>query len=546
MNRAKKLLITQILIVVILIVSIITISALTFDNGIIKEEPTLSLDESSENYYMNVLNNEDIVFSCQEGVGHDLAVKEFFPNAKIENLINWSDMMVRCVYGKCDAFFAEELDREWILNNNPTLYCLEEPTTTANFSLAFSKTKEGAELVSKFNAFFARAKEEGRVDGWINKWKDAYTSDNGILLDEVTFSDDSELLPIVIIADWPPFIFPSTTNNGEPTGIFMEYVNHFCAENGYRPDYSVSSSIDAALMGLSSGTYKFLVTGIVPTKEKEESMYFTDTICSDSLLLFTRVTKIEGIDPVEYSGQTGFFTYLGNSLYKNLIYKDRWKMLVKGFKNTLILSFSSAILGTLLGGGIYYLYSRNNLVAASIGRLYINIFQRMPSVLLLLLMCYVVFGGTSISGLVVCIITFALSFSANVSEMLRSGVESIPKGQENAALALGFTKFKAFIKIILPQVIRVILPVYKGLIITLILETSIAGFIAVEDLTKMSDQIRINTFEPLFPMLISALIYFVITTLMGVLIINIEKKTDPLHRRRLPKWVEEIRQGENN
>ena len=128
-----------------------------------------------------------------------------------------------------------------------------------------------------------------------------------------------------------------------------------------------------------------------------------------------------------------------------------------------------------------------------------------------MLMYYVVFATTKMTGVTVSVITFSMIFGAYVSEMFRSAIQSVPRGQTEAGIALGFSKISTFIHIVLPQAIRQVYPIYKGELIALTKLTSIVGYIAVQDLTKASDLIRSRTFDAFFPLIVISVIYFFIS-----------------------------------
>jgi polar amino acid transport system substrate-binding protein len=119
-----------------------------------------------------------------------------------------------------------------------------------------------------------------------------------------------------------------------------------------------------------------------------------------------------------------------------------------------------------------------------------------------------------------------------VSEMFRSGIEGVDKGQSEAGTAMGFTRTQTFGFIVLPQMIQRILPVYKGEFISLVKMTSVVGFIAVQDLTKASDIIRSRTFDAFFPLIMVAILYFLISWLLLQLLEHVERITDPKFKRR--------------
>jgi polar amino acid transport system substrate-binding protein len=142
---------------------------------------------------------------------------------------------------------------------------------------------------------------------------------------------------------------------------------------------------------------------------------------------------------------------------------------------------------------------------------YISFFRSIPQVVLLMLMFYVVFASTRMNGVTVSVITFSLIFGAYVSEMFRSAIQSVPRGQTEAGIALGLSRAGSFIQIVLPQAIKQVYPVYKGELIALTKLTSIVGYIAVQDLTKASDLIRSRTFDAFFPLIVISVIYFLLS-----------------------------------
>ena len=128
-------------------------------------------------------------------------------------------------------------------------------------------------------------------------------------------------------------------------------------------------------------------------------------------------------------------------------------------------------------------------------------------------------------------IAFGINFAAYVSEMFRTGIEGVDKGQREAGIASGFTKVQTFVHIIMPQALRQVLPVYKGEFVSLVKMTSIVGYIAVEDLTKASDIIRSRTFDAFFPLIMAAVIYIFIAWLLTLVLDYVEVSIDPKKRR---------------
>ena len=218
------------------------------------------------------------------------------------------------------------------------------------------------------------------------------------------------------------------------------------------------------------------------------------------------------------------WTSLTESFYNNLIVEDRYKMILDGLQVTLLITLFSAILGTLLGGLVCWMRMSRRVWQQQTAKIYIDLMRGTPVLVLLMLMYYVVMAPMDTTGIVVAIVTFAMNTAAYISEMLRTTIQGIDRGQTEAGLALGFTQRQTFFKIVMPQVVRAVMPVYQGEVISLLKGTSIVGYIAVADMTRASDLIRSRTFDAFFPLILTAIIYFFVAWLIGLLLQSLVKR----------------------
>ena len=207
-----------------------------------------------------------------------------------------------------------------------------------------------------------------------------------------------------------------------------------------------------------------------------------------------------------------------NSFTNNLIAEDRYKMILGGLQVTLLITVCAVLLGTLLGGLVCWMRMNRRAWLRNVATIYIDLMRGTPILVLLLLMYYVVMAPMDATGIAVAIVTFALNTAAYISEMLRTGIQGVDRGQTEAGLALGYTQRQTFFRIVLPQVVRAVMPVYQGEVVSLLKGTSIVGYIAVEDMTRASDLIRSRTFDAFFPLIITAAIYFLMAWLIGMLL----------------------------
>ena len=218
-----------------------------------------------------------------------------------------------------------------------------------------------------------------------------------------------------------------------------------------------------------------------------------------------------------------------DSLYNSLIYQDRYKYILEGLKSTIIMAFFATIIGTILGILIAVVednYEKNKKlpILNFLCKTYVSIIRGTPALLQLMIIYYVIFKSVEVNGIIIGIIAFGLNSAAYVSEIIKSGINSIGKGQMEASRSLGFNYSKSMIYVIMPQAIKNILPALGNEFITLLKETSVAGYIGIMDLTKASDIIASRKYEYFVPLIIVAIIYLIMTLGLSKLVKLMERK----------------------
>ena len=226
----------------------------------------------------------------------------------------------------------------------------------------------------------------------------------------------------------------------------------------------------------------------------------------------------------------GQFQGIRESIVSNLLIEDRWEMMVDGLGVTLEISLLSLLFATLFGALICSFRMSRNPLVKGMAQLYIELMRSLPLLLLLLVMFYLVLASSGLGKTHIAVVCFTLYFGAFFCEIFRSGIEGVSKGQWEAGAALGMNKRQVLSKIVLPQALLRVLPVYKNQMVTLIKSTSIVGYVSIMDITKASDVIRSRTFDAFFPLLMTALIYLMLSWLFGLAIDMIEKRLTPKHR----------------
>ena len=221
---------------------------------------------------------------------------------------------------------------------------------------------------------------------------------------------------------------------------------------------------------------------------------------------------------------------LQERFYTNFIEDNRWHYIADGLKVTLIVTFCAVIIGVVLGFLLAIVRSTYDKtgkmkILNAICRAYITVIRGTPVVVQLLIIYFVIFGSVrNISKELVAILAFGMNSSAYVAEIFRSGIMSIDNGQFEAGRSLGFNYRQTMIYIIMPQAFKNVLPALGNEFIVLLKETSVSGYIALQDLTKGGDIIRSRTFDAFMPLMAVALIYLVMVMIFTKLVSMLERR----------------------
>jgi len=222
----------------------------------------------------------------------------------------------------------------------------------------------------------------------------------------------------------------------------------------------------------------------------------------------------------------------------NFVQANRWKYLVDGLGATLIITLLSGIMGTIIGIIIAMIRSTYDKTAEGarksfgrflfavvdrICRIYLTVLRGTPVVVQLMIIYFVIFAWSD-NGILNAALAFGLNSGAYVAEIVRGGIMSIDNGQFEAGRSLGFNYVQTMRFIVIPQVIKNVLPSLANEFIALLKETSVAGYVAVQDLTKGGDIIRSRTYSPFLPLLAVAMIYLALVMFFSYLVSRLERR----------------------
>lgn len=213
----------------------------------------------------------------------------------------------------------------------------------------------------------------------------------------------------------------------------------------------------------------------------------------------------------------------------NFIADDRWKYILEGLGVTLRVTFFAVLIGIVIGFMVAVVrstYDRTGKlkILNFFCKLYLTVIRGTPVVVQLLIIYFVIFGSSDISKTLVAVMAFGLNSGAYVAEIFRSGIMSIDNGQFEAGRSLGFNYVQTMIYIIMPQAFKNVLPALGNEFIVLLKETSVSGYIALQDLTKAGDIIRSRTYDAFMPLIAVALIYLAMVLVFTKLVNMLERR----------------------
>ena len=222
-----------------------------------------------------------------------------------------------------------------------------------------------------------------------------------------------------------------------------------------------------------------------------------------------------------------FFTNWGAKLASTFLEDDRYMMLVEGLGNTAVITLGALCIGVVIGALVAIIKYCGEGVPAlkplcTLCDIYTTVIRGIPVVVVLLLFYFAFMQ--SANGITVGIVTFGINSGAYMAELMRSGIGAVDAGQMEASRSLGMSRLQTTVHVILPQAMKNILPAIGNEMIALLKETAVAGYVAVQDLTRAGNLIRNNTFDAFNPLMVVALTYLAIVVALTRLLAVLEKQ----------------------
>ncbi|MBR2683845.1 MAG: ABC transporter permease subunit, partial [Atopobiaceae bacterium] len=404
------------------------------------------------------------------GSFHDSVVTEYLPSSPISNYDTYTDLVEALRTGKIDYFLASTEVATSLMDSSNDLVALEEPVKYLDIGAMFAKNDKGERLKAQMDEFLTKAKADGTLDEIYAFWSDPSSASTPVDMSGLT--GENGTLRFATSGTKVPVSFQV---GNQMAGLDVDIAVRFCREYGYGIDISTVNTA-GIIPGITTGVYDFSLSDMVITEERQESVNFSIPYHQTEMLLVTRKSVL----PEKTNGNVSPFEAIALSFEKNFIRESRWKLILQGLGTTCLITTLSVLLGSLLAFGICLYRRTGSRLANIISDLFVRILQGTPTVVLLMILYYVVFGRTGINAIWVAVLGFTLNFAAYGSEIMRSGIDGISPGQREAALALGYTERQAFFDFVFPQAAVHFLPVLCGEAVSLLKSTSVVGYIAIQ------------------------------------------------------------------
>lgn len=482
----------------------------------IQEEPAASSLPAGEYTELAELAGKKI--GVQMGTIFDRVAAENISNAEILYFNNFPDELTALGTGKIDGVPTTEMTFSQIRLQNAEYTVIDKKIGSVPTAYVFPKTEKGGYLQAQMNEFLRELRENGEMEHLKTVWAGIDES-RKVMTDYKALPDINGRLRFATEGDFPPFDY---VRDDVTVGYDVEIAARFCEKYGYALDVDIMN-FSALMPAVQAGKYDFAASGIAVTDERKEMVLFSDPNIEDGIVVMVRAAKAPGFI-------TNIWNSVSESFERTFLRENRYRLFWQGILKTLLITVLSIFFGTALGFCVFMLCRNGNPVANGITNLCFWLVQGMPGVVLLMILYYVIFGSTSVSGIWVAVIGFTLTFGAAVFGLLKLGVGAIDRGQYEAAMAMGFSDLRTFFRIILPQAIPHVLDAYTGEITGLLKATAVVGYIAVQDLTKMGDIVRSRTYEAFFPLIAVTIIYFVLEGIFGFIMKLVRRRLDPKRR----------------
>lgn len=437
---------------------------------------------------------------------------------EIERYNKAADAIQALKQQKVDCVIIDEQPALSFVDKNSDIKILDEEFTNEDYALCIRKGR--SDLLAKINTALKTLKENNTVADIMTNYTGTDEEKGTLPYKKKDVERTNGTLVVATNAQFKPYEY---YDNGNIIGVDIDIMQAICDELGMELKVE-DMEFDSIIPAIQSGKADVGAAGMTVNEDRKKNVDFSDSYTTSKQVIIVRDTDVNG-NAAEGDAQLSF----PEKLKQNFVDDSRWNYILTGLGNTLLITLLALIMGLILGALVAIVRTVHDQdgklkILNFICKVYLTVIRGTPAMIQLLIIYYVIFASVNIDKVFVAVIAFGINSAAYVAEVIRSGINSVDKGQFEAGRSLGLTYKQTMTSIILPQAFRNILPALCNEFISLLKETAISGYIGLTDLTKGGDIIRSQTFEAFIPLIAVALIYLLIVMLLTTGVNKLERK----------------------
>ncbi|MCR4716924.1 MAG: transporter substrate-binding domain-containing protein [Lachnospiraceae bacterium] len=448
-------------------------------------------------------NDPEVTVGVVDGYIYEDVVKRQLPDANIKLFSTREIAYKALLTGAVSGVVDDEPIIRAIIRSTDVFYDLDGYVEEADYAFAFPKNSRGNQLRAQFDEYVDILENTGGLkkldDKWFgsetdNKTSESFESLNGTK-GTITFAYDGENVP---------FEYMSAN---KAVGYEIDLLIGFCKKYGYKVSARKMAFSDM-LDSVAAGKVDMASSAITVTDERSERMSFSRPCYSGGVSIAVNSDKVKEYGKSKATGISYHFK-------KAFIEKDRYMLILKGLLITILIVFFAVLIGTPLGYILYIISRRSNLVVRGIVRAFIWLVNKTPAIMIIMLVYYKYYTDLTLGGIAAAIVGFSLCFSEEMYRIIETYVARVDDGKLEKDYRLWFSKSSDFFKELFSHFRNDIINDFSEKVVLLVKETAVVGYIAVYDLTKVLETIRVDSLELTFPLLMTTLIYIVLIAIIS-------------------------------
>ena len=264
-----------------------------------------------------------------------------------------------------------------------------------------------------------------------------------------------------------------------------------------------------------------------------------DNINNEFDTINNKINDCGTLEVSQFSSNKGIFSSIAEGFHTSIVDESRFISILKGVGITVVIILLTIIIGFIFGLSLFLLVYFSNHTVSKIMSKILEIFTLLPVSTWLLICYYIIFPAKSLTGFWVAVFGLSFSYGFTTLKCFLNAFDNVSEGEKQACVTMGYSKARALRKIYFPQMFPRFLSSMLDEVIYHIRDTSIVGFIAVQDIQAVADSISAETGEPFFPIILTAIVYMTICFIMTYTIKKIRKKISPesLDKKQIKKRI---------